>query len=456
MNTGAQKIAPRSTVVATDSELPDGWANARVGEILTVNYGKGLRESDRIPGRFPVYGSNGVVGQHKSATTRSATIVIGRKGTVGAVHLSEGPCWPIDTTYFIDEFNGLNAKFVLYGLGSLGLSELDTSTAIPGLNRDDLYGQTLTLSPLAEQKRIVAKVEGLLTRVNASRERLSKVTQILKRFRQSLLAAACSGRLTEDWRERHKSGEWEDLKLSDVIESKPKNGYSAKPVNHKTSWKILTLTATTSGRFDARFFKYFDEPISKDSPFWLQPGDILVQRGNTIEYVGVPAIYDGPPNQFIYPDLMIRFRANRRVDTRFLYFTLSWDETRTYLRDRATGTAGSMPKINQATLIEVPIKLPPIQEQREIVRRVEALFKLADTIEERVQSATKRADKLTQAILAKAFRGELVPTEAELARREGRDYEPASVLLDRIRVKKDATTTGVRQTKGHRREIVTP
>ncbi len=82
------------------------------------------------------------------------------------------------------------------------------------------------------------------------------------------------------------------------------------------------------------------------------------------------------------------------------------------------------------------ILVPPIEEQHEIARRVEALFKLANVIEQRVKAASARADKLTQSILAKAFRGELVPTEAELARREGRDYEPASVLLERIKAER--------------------
>ena len=80
--------------------------------------------------------------------------------------------------------------------------------------------------------------------------------------------------------------------------------------------------------------------------------------------------------------------------------------------------------------------VPPLEEQHEIVRRVEVLFQLADAIEKRVAAATKRTDKLTQSILAKAFRGELVPTEAELARREGRSYEPASVLLERIQAER--------------------
>jgi type I restriction enzyme S subunit len=95
--------------------------------------------------------------------------------------------------------------------------------------------------------------------------------------------------------------------------------------------------------------------------------------------------------------------------------------------------------VNIGDVRVLQIAVPSLPEQREIVRRVEALFKLADAIEKRVEAATKRADKLTQAILGKAFRGELVPPEAELARREGRTYEPASALLERIRAKRNAT-----------------
>ncbi len=85
----------------------------------------------------------------------------------------------------------------------------------------------------------------------------------------------------------------------------------------------------------------------------------------------------------------------------------------------------------------VAVPFPPIEEQHEIVSRGEALFKLADQIEKRVVTVSKRAEKLTQAILAKAFRGELLPTEAELAKREGRSYEPASALLAKIKAQKE-------------------
>lgn len=116
-----------------------------------------------------------------------------------------------------------------------------------------------------------------------------------------------------------------------------------------------------------------------------------------------------------------------------------------------------MPKISQPVIEELRVPVPPFEEQREIVRRVEALLALADTVERRVQAATARADALTQSILARAFRGELVPTEAELARREGREYEPASVLLERVRRTRSASTpVGKRGRRNATRQVRLP
>lgn len=184
--------------------------------------------------------------------------------------------------------------------------------------------------------------------------------------------------------------------------------------------------------FNPNYFKYFNEQIPDDAPFWVQPNDILIQRGNTIDFVGVPAIYNGEPNQFIYPDLMIRVRAEESIIlTNFLYLVLSSKESRSYLRERATGTSGNMPKINQPTLMGLPVKFPPLEEQKEIVKIVEALFAKADAVEGYYTSLKQKIDKLPQALLAKAFRGELVPQDPT--------DEPASVLLEKIKAAKSAT-----------------
>jgi type I restriction enzyme, S subunit len=299
--------------------------------------------------------------------------------------------------------------------------------AQPNISQTVIKNWKIPLAPLSEQKQIADKLDRLLAKVDACRERCDRIPRILKRFRQSVLAAATSGELTEDWRESNDhspSTSWQSLLIGDLVIGKPRNGYSPKAVEFETKTKSLTLTATTSGRFNPKHFKYINETIPQDSHLWLEPEDILIQRANTLEYVGVSAIYDGLSKGFMYPDLMMKCRANSKVITKFLYYLLSSDDVRFYFRDNATGTAGNMPKINQQTVISAPVLVPPIEEQQEIVRRVEKLFAFADRLESRYQKARTHIDRLTPAILDKAFRGELVPQDP--------NDEPASELLARI------------------------
>jgi type I restriction enzyme S subunit len=270
-----QQLHQDSADIKLDLEQPEGWAFPKIGDILSINYGKGLKKSNRNKGTIPVYGSNGMVGQHNSALTKGQTIILGRKGTVGAVNFSPVPCWPIDTTYFIDQFHGLVPRFIFHAMRNLNLGALDTSTAIPGLNKNDIYNQQIPLPPVPEQKRIVAKVEELLGRVNAVRERLAKVKEILKRFRQSVLAAALSGSLTEDWRKRHSAIMPAEVSIREIfslrekqweIEIGPEKKYKP-PKNPETkslpdipeSWKyvssdVMFLFVTSGSRGWAKYY----------------------------------------------------------------------------------------------------------------------------------------------------------------------------------------------------------
>ncbi|MGJ7517837.1 restriction endonuclease subunit S [Pseudomonas baetica] len=335
-------------------------------------------------------------------------------------------------------------KFLTYLLRTSELKEkidgIKTGISDSGMNmtRDRFFSLEVQLAPLNEQLRIAKKLDEVLAHVETLKTRIHTIPLLLKRFHQSVIASAISGRLTGDWRQG-KSADWISLTLADVIEGKPKNGYSPKTVAHETSTKTLSLSATTAGVFKGEFFKYIDEEISPDSYLWLKPGDILIQRANTLEYVGVSVIYDDEPMKFIYPDLMMKCRAKDNILTKYLHICLSSHETRNYFRDNATGTSGNMPKINQQTVMSVPVLLPSLQEQTEIVRRVEQLFAFADQLEAKVASAKTRIDHLTQSILAKAFRGELVPQDP--------NDEPASVLLERIKAQRDAAPKAKRGRK---------
>ncbi|WP_374538550.1 restriction endonuclease subunit S [Chitinimonas taiwanensis] len=291
----------------------------------------------------------------------------------------------------------------------------------------------LLVPPRAEQQRIADKLDTVLTRVDAVNTCLARVAPILKRFRQSVLAAATSGRLTEDWREVNPSiSSWVDCQIGDLLREKPRNGYSPKAVDHETPVRSLTLSATTTGRFRPECFKFVPDDISPDSHLWIAKGDVLIQRANSLEYVGVSAVVDVELGGYIYPDLMMKCRANERTSPAFLHLLLSSADIRKYFREHATGTAGNMPKINQQTVIAAPCRLPTTKEQGEIVRRVEILFAFADCLETRLQAAQTATERLTPALLAKAFRGELVPQDP--------NDEPASELLRRLQQEAPSTS----------------
>jgi len=208
----------------------------------------------------------------------------------------------------------------------------------------------VALPPLAEQERLVSELEGYRKVIEAAR-------QILAHYKPTFRF----------------DPKWPIVELCEVIQEKPKNGYSGKPVSYSTKLKILTLTATTSGKLDITRFKFLDENIPEDSPCRCRCGDIYLQRGNTKELVGTAALFDVDDADFIYPDLMIRVRADeKRILTKFLLHTLQSENAREFVTKNARGAAGSMPKINQEIVERIPIPIPPLLEQRAIVAELEA------------------------------------------------------------------------------------
>ncbi len=333
-------------------------------------------------------------------------------------------------------FAWIRSPKVQHGIASLS----NGTTNQVELSKSRVLETEIPLAPLNEQIRIANKLDSILAKVDKAQDRLDKIPAILKRFRQSVLAAATSGELTDS---SVTSKEWKSVKLIDVVETKPRNGKSPKGVDFDTGIKNLTLSAITPGYFVENKFKFVDLDVSSDSHLWVKNQDILIQRANSIEYVGVSALYEGEDDQYIYPDLIMKCRANERILSKYLYYALSSEPVRKYFRDNATGTTGNMPKINQAVVSAAPISLPPLVEQEDIVRLVEKLFRKADTVEKQYLDAKARLDRLTQSILAKAFRGELVPQDP--------NDEPAEKLFERIVAEKEHSkskkTTRKRTTK---------
>jgi len=162
---------------------PSAWEETTVGDFAPFNYGKGLPEKLRnSSGNVTVFGSNGIVGRHDESLSDGPGIIVGRKGTVGAVHFSPGPFWPIDTTFYILPDNRRDIRFTYYLLYALGLESMNSDSAVPGLNRNAAHARTIVVPPLPEQRAIAAILGALDDKIELNRsmnETLEAMAQAL-------------------------------------------------------------------------------------------------------------------------------------------------------------------------------------------------------------------------------------------------------------------------------------
>ncbi len=323
----------------------------------------------------------------------------------------------------------------------------DGTTQRIRLQKDRFFNYTIHLPSIQEQKIILKNLNSIgIIQQNISTELTHQLT-LVKKLRQQLLQDAVQGKLVEQNPKDEPASEllkkikaekekliaekklkkekelppikpeeipfdipenWVWCRLGEIISFGPSNGYSPKESKKGTGIKCLTLTATTSGVFKAEHYKLVDEQIQKDSYLWLESGDILIQRGNSIDYVGIAALYEGEPNNFIYPDLMIKIRLPIIVSTKFIHQVLISPFCRKYYSNNAFGAQKSMPKINQGVVLNTLIPLPPLSEQNRIVQKLEELMQYCNELEASIKQSELQNSTLLQQVLREALRKEPV------------------------------------------------
>ena len=293
----------------------------------------------------------------------------------------------------LEPAEGIYPKFLYYATQYLVLRLEDRGYA---RHYQYIEKKELDIPTVSEQKRIVARIEELFSELDNGVETLRKTKQQLAVYRQAVLKDAfesCDNKVEQQFGE--------------TLVEKPRNGYSPKGVDFQTKYRNLTLSATTSGSFKEDCFKYIDIDISDDSYLWVKRNDILIQRANTIEYVGTAVLYQGEDDQYVYPDLMMKCHAKEGIIPQFLVYQLQSANCKKHFRNNATGTSGSMPKINQKTVMTAPIIMVPYEDQKRIVAEIEARLSVCDSIEKTVDTALQQAEAMRQSILKKAFEGRL-------------------------------------------------
>ena len=441
--------------------LPKTWQSTNLGAI--VDYGKTLKiEPDAISAQMWVLelediekDTSRVVArltqderQSKSTKNRFDTgdVLYGKlRPYLNKVVIADAPGCCTTEIIPLRAGSQLDNRYLFYWLKHpyfLGYVEAEShGMNMPRLGTEAGKAAPFVLAPRGEQTRIADKLDAVLARVDACRDRLDRIPVILKRFRQSVLAAATSGKLTEDWRGGDTS-KWTHERATDVcakVQSggTPKEGFTNEGIPFLKVYNIVDQKVAFDYKPQFIAPTIHSGSMSKSQ---VQPGDVLMNIvGPPLGKVAI--VPDDHPAWNINQAITL-FRPSKRISTGWLYCILCGGANIAEIVNETRGSAGQI-NISLSQCRDFVFPIPPTDEQSEVVRRVESLFAYADRLEPRYTAARTQVEKLTPSLLAKAFRGELVPQDP--------NDEPANVQLERIR-----TQRGEQAAKNPKRDRQSP
>lgn len=355
------------------ADLPPDWECAPLEDRIELAYGSGLREEDRKSGNIDVYGSNGRVGSHDIALVNEPGILIGRKGTIGAVHYAPRAFWAIDTVYYVVPKKEDNLHFLHHLLDFLPLDFLNAATGVPGLSRRDAYALRGVFPSPREQADIARVLDAADTVLERTRATIEHAKQMRLALSQRLFSHGLRG-------ERQKKTvigliprSWDVLPASAVVPSF-QYGLSV-PMDAKGTTPILRMGNIQDGGVLLDGLKYVTLPNKLLSPYLLHRGDVLFNRTNSQEWVGKVGVYRHDA-EAVFASYLIRLLPDiTEVDPYFLGHVLNSYQAQCRIKRYATPGVQQV-NINATNLGKVLIPVPrgstALQEQRDIVTVLEA------------------------------------------------------------------------------------
>ena len=442
-----------------------GWLVAPVASLLQFQYGKGMKASERLDeGPVPVFGSNGLVGYCETPLTEAPAIIVGRKGSAGALNLCDGPSWTTDVAYFVEAQNYFDLRYLLIGLQTLNLGSLGKGVK-PGLSRADVYDLPLSVPPLAEQHRIVAKVDELMalcdrlaaarTERESTRDRLGGAvlsrlnapdpdpvvfrnhaafalenlaplttrTDQIKALRQTILNLAVRGKLVK----QNPNDEPASKLLKRITEDKKQRAVSARDRRAGLVGSIDSTEMLYGLPSSWVWVSFGDITISRDGERVPVSRAEREQRAKIYDYYGASGVIDKIDGYlFDKPLLLIGEDGanliNRSTAIAFIARGRYWVNNHAHVLDGlnedflqylelfinatdlkplVTGTA--QPKMNQAKMNSIPVALPPLAEQHRIVAKVDELMALCDRLDVILATDDDTRLRLLDALLHEAL-----------------------------------------------------
>lgn len=350
--------------------LPEGWETLYIRNKAILEYGEGLPEEKRKEGDVPVYGSNGIVGYHDNYLIKGPGIIIGRKGTVGAVNFTTENYWPIDTAYYI-RFIGEedNIKWFYYYLTTLNLTSLNSATGVPGLNRGDVYDLKIKCPPLPEQRTIASILSTCDEAIEKTDVKIEKLKHIKQGLMQDLFRYGIdeNGKMRSEATHRFKDSplgripeEWEVKIFNDIATIK--RGASPRPIDDPKYFSEMgrgwiRISDVTS------VYKYLDHTeqylslLGENNSVKINPGDLIMSICATIGKPAILKMYACIHDGFVHFS-----KLKQEIDTEWLFYLIDFSQYKIASLNQ-TGTQGNL---NAGIVGLYAFAQPPKPEQSRI------------------------------------------------------------------------------------------
>lgn len=464
-----------------------GWIKTTIGAVYSFVYGDNLPQPKRSnTGEYNVYGSNGIVGTHNEYCIDKPCIVVGRKGSAGALNICEEKSWVTDVAYACIPSDPINLKFSYYLLSTCGLDDLGKGIK-PGLNRNDAYKVNILIPPLEEQQRIVEKVDELMQlcdqleqqqtlssdahatlvdtllkaltesndadefqdnwqRIVANFDVLFTTEYSIEQLKQTVLQLAVMGKLVKQDPSDEPASELlkkiADEKAKLIKEGKikkskplPEIGEDEKPFALPSGWEythlesqvldsgagwspscdpqprvgsdwgVLKVSAVSWDRFNPLENKSLPKHLEPRLDCEVQDGDFLISRANTADLVAKSVIAYDPPKNLMLSDKIVRLKLTNYCSKEYINLCNKTKFTRNYYATVSGGTSDSMRNVSRQQILALVIPLPPINEQKRIVQKVNQLFSMIEQLQVLQSKLQKTKLHLADALVANAVEG---------------------------------------------------
>lgn len=441
-------------------ELPPGWTWATVGQVCSLSSGDFIarRRYSGDGGRYVVVGAGGPIGRVGESNCDPPALILGRVGAAGNAMLFDEPVFATDNTLIVRPREVIDPRFLFLFLRSVNWTPLQSGSSQPLINQVTVNSLPLALPPIGAQHRIVEWIDGLSSRQREAAAHLAAARNPLSRCRSAILAAACAGRLTVDWREARPTGDSAADELGRTARSDParrvRRGVApGGPVDDRlaaldlpASWVLRTnadllvgaaLLDLKDGNHGANHPKtaeftadglpfvmaahvsdyrvhYNDAPrvsgvaLERLRVGFAEPGDVILTHKGSVGRVAVNTQSCVLTPQTTY------YRPNPGVlDSGYLAWYLGSPQYFSQLAAIMSQTTRDFAPISEQYALTLIV--PPLEEQQEISRRVTRLMELAELSDRRLENVGKCLEQAARASLQKAVCGEIRGTDWEAA-----------------------------------------